>query len=225
IKKMKADVEKIKESWNESCEFKVFYAVINDKEQGFPKEIYTTLAKIKEDYKLEHADVFSSSSLHRLAMKLPASKLKTFLNVETPSYKKEMVIHNYLVRHLPLDQPGLFVTNLSANYIEADTLRDLRKIVGICNQQTYDIPGFKEAIEAMYPWILALEKHFMEFRYMEMGRRGYMVLKSWKKMNPMKCMKTFRKSTTYGEKTVASSVITYVTPLISIFNYTENILT
>ncbi len=44
-------------------------------------------------------------------------------------------------------------------------------------------------------------------------------------MNPMKCMKTFRKSTTYGEKTVASSVITYVTPLISIFNYTENILT
>ncbi|WP_404999294.1 hypothetical protein ACI3ME_01030 (plasmid) [Escherichia coli] len=59
IKKMKADVEKIKESWNESCEFKVFYAVINDKEQGFPKEIYTTLAKIKEDYKLEHADVFS----------------------------------------------------------------------------------------------------------------------------------------------------------------------
>ncbi|WJU10338.1 hypothetical protein QU738_28205 (plasmid) [Klebsiella pneumoniae] len=193
IKKMKADVEKIKESWNESCEFKVFYAVINDKEQGFPKEIYTTLAKIKEDYKLEHADVFSSSSLHRLAMKLPASKLKTFLNVETPSYKKEMVIHNYLVRHLPLDQPGLFVTNLSANYIEADTLRDLRKIVGICNQQTYDIPGFKEAIEAMYPWILALEKHFMEFRYMEMGRRGYMVLKSRKKNEPYEMHENLQK--------------------------------
>lgn len=76
IKKIKEDIGKIIKSWNESCELKVFYAVINDKEMGFPKDIYVTLDEIKKEYELERAEVFSSAMLLHLAMGLPASKLK-----------------------------------------------------------------------------------------------------------------------------------------------------
>lgn len=184
IKKIQEDIKKIIEGWGDSNEIKVFYAVINDKERGLPVELYTTLENIKKQYNLDRAEVFGSSKLLNLAMRLPTSKLDLFLSTSGPSYKKEMVAHKYVIKHLPLRMAGLFVTNLSSNFILADTLRSLLQIIGCCNDKTYDIPRFKETIEAMYPWILALNKHFMEFRYTIRLKTGYKVSREWKIKEP-----------------------------------------
>ncbi|MCS6030752.1 hypothetical protein LNO20_26770 [Klebsiella quasipneumoniae subsp. quasipneumoniae] len=71
----------------------------------------------------------------------------------------------------------------------------------------------KKQLEAMYPWILALEKHFMEFRYMEMGQKRIYGFKKLEKNEPYEMHENLQKEHDLWEKTVASSVITYVTTI------------
>jgi len=136
-----------------------------------------------------------------------------------------MVAHKYVIKHLPLRMVGLFVTNLSSNFILEDTLRDMLKIISYCNGKTYDIPGFKETIEAMYPWILALNKHFMEFRYTIRLKNGYKVSRDWKNNEPYENHDRLQREHIYGRRIAALSVITCVMLSMNTFYCIENILT
>lgn len=63
INKLRNDFEGLHKHWNELCEIKKFYFVLNDKYKGAPPQLHQEMLRIKLEFNLEDAKVFVAKDL------------------------------------------------------------------------------------------------------------------------------------------------------------------
>lgn len=83
IKKLKDDVDKIRQNWEEMSPIRVFIYVINDKYNGIPRPLWKAMYEIQAKYKIDRVDIMGAKELYSCF-----SDLKE-------EYKYSIICHEY----------------------------------------------------------------------------------------------------------------------------------